>query len=169
MKRIILIVGFGLIMVTLIFGFKNELIKFTETLEANSTKEVNDESMSLKGLELITDEKFKVQMLEILDSIVKDDYERIYHNSSKRFIKRGYPEVTNVDEYVRIREGESNYPDGAGLVRFLEVTDFKILNKKRYQVDYIVLAVSEGIEYETEYRYFFIYEDNRWKFDGLRL
>lgn len=127
----------------------------------------NNMIKNLKGLDLITDENFKQQMLLILNTIVKRDFKTEYNYLSKSVIKNHCPKVKNADDFIKFMKGISYYPDGAGFAEFNEVTKFKIISKQNYQVGFNIKNVSEGTLFDDRATYFFVFEDDKWKIDNL--
>ncbi|NLW48217.1 MAG: hypothetical protein GXY86_12900 [Firmicutes bacterium] len=122
--------------------------------------QIKSELKHLEGLELITDEEFRRDLLIFMNA----DEKNLFYCLSKRNLQENYSGVTNVEEYEKKLKERDIKADRTPYV-FLEILGFKKLTNKKYQVDVLVKTSSEGIHYKMKNRYIFVKEDRGWMYD----
>ena len=139
--------------------------KLQENNEVNADKQVQGE---ICGVELITDEQFKRELLEYLAFVEKLDYINIYSYLSKDFLKKfknHFPTINNAEEYKNFMENKSE----RGTPKYLEITKWRESKKDEYEVELIFETNAEGEMVKIEALYYFVNENGKWKFNNRKL
>ncbi len=133
---------------------------------------IDESTINIHGSELISDIKFKETVLHYLYYELKLDYINIYSYLSNNYLtqlRKFAPKVikdariTNAIEYKNfMNSSELTYID------FEQITSYKEINKNNYQVGIIYLVNSEGENYKINSYYYFVKENNEWKFDHFK-
>jgi hypothetical protein len=132
-----------------------------EVVSNQSYDKIKPELKHLKGLELITDEKFKTELIRFLKADEERNDEVIYNFLSKQYLCKYYSSATNVEEFKKIRaKNESE-------ILYKEIVKFNKINHHKCQIDLICYQMVEGYEFLVTYSYFFVHEDGLWKLDKI--
>jgi hypothetical protein len=116
---------------------------------------------TVKGMDQISDPEFKKMLSQYLFLDEKFSYKQLYDFYSKEYLKKYFPNIKNADEYaLRMENSEVSELKYTGItqVRYQE---------NQYEVDIVFNAMSEGERQLIKTTYFFIKENNEWKYNGL--
>ncbi|NLW48218.1 MAG: hypothetical protein GXY86_12905 [Firmicutes bacterium] len=131
-----------------------------EVIANNDTENVVNINI-IKGLTLVTDERFKTELIRFLKADEERNDEVIYNFLSKQYLCKYYSSATNVEEFKKIRaKNESE-------ILYKEIVKFNKINHHKCQIDLICYQMVEGYEFLVTYSYFFVHEDGLWKLDKI--
>lgn len=148
---------------------KNTLFILWDGVYFEVKRDLNDDNISyeekinLIGLDKISDIELKNSLVKYLyyESIL--DYENVYKYLSKNFLQEHFPDIKNAKEYKNemVNTSEALETD------YLQLIDHKKLKNDLYQVDLILETNIEGSIEKIKMRYYFVFEKDIWKYNGL--
>lgn len=157
MKKIFISITIISVMIVLVFAFAKYRVIVSAMISQSENK-----LAQIKGLNLVTDEKFKRDLLIFMDLNSKGDQRNLFYHISTRILKN--MDVKTPDAYVK--KLWENITDSVSPPEYLEILGFQVLEKNKYQIDVRLSMTSEGESYEMRIRYFFVNEKTGWKYDG---
>jgi hypothetical protein len=143
------------------------LLVFSIAGECNSLEKSSflSSSKSINGIEKITDAGFKKDFLMYLFLSENFDYTNKYFYLSKDYLSKYFPGIKNEKEYETYM---SEYNE-IGYIKYLKILEVMKISHEKYKVIMLTKSEDEGLEILLKENYYFIYEDNRWKFNDIEV
>ena len=121
--------------------------------------------LSLKGINMVKDGRFKDQFLSFLELDSKLKYEELYYYFSTNYLERLFL-LRDINSALEYKNDMEEYSDRTEC-KYLEILNVQMIAKEKYQVDLTLKTNLEGQMTLIKKRYFFVKEGVEWKYDGL--